>query len=81
MSPSIPVDDFAAWYRLCGEFFKACRAGAKLDEIENGHKALTLAYFGIQKPLTKIEEVKANAIFTLAGRELLTAELTEDTTP
>ena len=78
MSASIEVATFDDWYRMAGEFFKACRAGATLAEIDNGHKALTLGYFGIQQPnLTPVQEVKAMAIFTLAGRELVNAEFRE----
>ena len=53
---------------MAGEFFKACRAGATLAEIDNGHKALTLGYFGVQQPsLTPVQEVKAMSILRLQG--------------
>lgn len=71
---SIQVATFEEWYCMAGEFFRGCE-GASLEQIDAGHKALTLAYFGLKESPSAIEEVKAWAIFQLAGKKLLAAEM------
>lgn len=72
MAFSITCADYAAWYRMAGEFFRNCQ-GATLEQIEAGHKALTLAWFGIEQEPKPHEAYQAGIVLDLAGRKLLEA--------
>jgi hypothetical protein len=64
--------DHAGFRQLAGEFFRLAE-GATLDEMEQGLKALTLAYLALPDA-TPRQEVEQVAILRLASKRLLCAE-------
>lgn len=73
MSPSIATD-FEGFKAMAGEFFRAVPQ-ASADQIDNGHKALSLAYFGMDPaPQGHILD-QCVIILDLAGKAVLDAEM------
>lgn len=74
--PSLECASFNDWKRLVGEFFReADRPGTTLEQVEAGHKAVTLAWFGLDIDPTPLQLVEVQCIFNLAGRRLIRAEM------
>lgn len=73
MAFSIPCPDYAAWYRMAGEFFRNCE-GASLEQIDAGHKALCLAWVGIEKDPMPHEAYQATILMDMAAKKVFDAE-------
>lgn len=76
MSASIPVPDYAAWRRLAGEFFKNAE-GATSEQLDAGHKALALAWIGVQKDPLPHEAYEAVLLIEMASKRVMAAEFDE----
>jgi hypothetical protein len=64
---SVTYDEF---YKQSGEFFKMAKEPATTyEQVQNGVKALTLMYFGINHDLTEHQQVSAEAIVRLATKK------------
>lgn len=72
MTFSIVVPDYAAWYRLAGEFFKGLE-WATSEQIEAGFKALVLSWVGIEKEPNPRETFQAVILIEMASKRLLEA--------
>jgi hypothetical protein len=76
MSASIPCPNYAAWYRMAGEFFKNAE-GATLEQLDAGHKAIALAWIGVQEEPKPHETFQAVILLEMIGRRVMQAELRE----
>ena len=63
---NVSMDEYK---KAASEFFRATmdRTALNKDEVENGHKALTLLYFGHDRHWTEQEIYEACVILKLAG--------------
>lgn len=71
---SIAVATFEDWYRMAGEFFKACTETTSPQAINAGYKALNLGWIGLQAQTSAIEETRAEIILRMACKRAVMAE-------
>lgn len=68
--------DHAGFRKMAGEFFRLAET-ATFEQVENGYKALSLAWLGLPDS-TAVQEVEQQAILTLAFKTRMEAELKND---
>lgn len=71
---NVTEDEFR---KAASEFFKAThdRAAIRPDQAENGHKALTLMYFGHHESWSEMQVHSAVLILELAAKRVFEVEL------